>query len=187
MRNWKSVNNYNGLYEVSNDGHIKSLPKIKFCRGGRYITLERLLRKSVVNGYEKVLLYNNGNRKMISVHRIVAEAFLSNHNNCSQVNHINGIKTDNRVENLEWCTPQQNVIHAHKTGLIPLKIYTSEEKKALSESKMKKVVNTNSGFIYNSMTEAAFDFNISLSQISSKLNGHFKNNLPLNYVIAIQS
>ncbi len=185
MKNWRPVNNYVGLYEVSNNGCIKSLPKIKFCKGGKYITPERLLSKPVVNGYEKVLLYKNGNRKMISVHRIVAESFIPNYNKYPQVNHINGIKTDNRVENLEWCTPKQNVIHAHKNGLIPIQIFTEKQKRAISESKKIKVVNTSSGIIYNSLTDAANDLNISLSQVSSKLNGHLKNNLPLSYAVSI--
>ena len=71
------------------------------------------------DGYNKVGLFKNGVRTFYRVHRLVAECYIENPNNYKQVNHINGIKTDNRVSNLEWVSQSQNMIHAYQTGLIP--------------------------------------------------------------------
>jgi hypothetical protein len=68
-------------------------------------------------GYPKVEIWKNNKRKHIHVHRIVAESLIPNPENKPQVNHINGIKTDNRIENLEWCTGKENMVHASKLGL----------------------------------------------------------------------
>ena len=70
------------------------------------------------NGYLKVILHGeNGIKKTVSTHRLVAQAFVDGDGD--EVNHINGVKTDNRAENLEWCTRNQNLLHAYKTGLMP--------------------------------------------------------------------
>lgn len=96
---WKPVKGYEGLYEISNFGRVKSL---KFGK-------EKIL-KSYKNkgGYLFVILCINGKCKAFKVHRLVAEAFLPNPEGFEQVNHKNEVKTNNCVENLEWCTPKYN-------------------------------------------------------------------------------
>ena len=74
---------------------------------------------TVAHGYKAVTLHKAGQGKMMLLHRIVAQTFVPNPENKPQVNHINGNKADNRVENLEWVTAQENIEHAVKTGLIP--------------------------------------------------------------------
>lgn len=110
---WKPIKGYEGLYEVSNLGRVKSLPK----RAGFSVRKEFI--KSIFSdkeGYLKVDLCN-GRGKQMYVHRLVADAFIPNCDNKPMVNHIDGNKQNNSVENLEWCTCQENTIHAFNLGL----------------------------------------------------------------------
>lgn len=100
---WKELHEYPGT-EVSSLGHVKGL------KGFRKLFVKK-------HGYVGVVLTKKQKKKNFLVHRLVAEAFIPNPSNLPQVNHINGIKTDNRVENLEWCTASHNEKHAHSLGL----------------------------------------------------------------------
>lgn len=113
---WKPVVGYEGLYEVSNLGRVKSLER-DYMSGGilRHRHHDRILSNiKNSNGYVKVQLYNNGVCKQLSVHRLVAGAFIPNPEGKEYVNHLNGKKDDNRAKNLEWCTPIENNTHSIK-------------------------------------------------------------------------
>lgn len=100
---WKPVRNYEGLYEVSNLGRVKSL---NYKRTGK----ERILKAGKSgNGYLQVNLYKDGNREQPLVHRLVATAFLDNADNLPEVNHKDEDKTNNCVENLEYCSRLYNM------------------------------------------------------------------------------
>lgn len=100
---FQPVEEYEGLYEVSNYGNVRSL---NYNHTGK----ERILKPiKDSSGYPQVNLYKNGKRKMFQVHRLECEAFIPNPDNLSQVNHKDENKENNRVENLEWCTAGYNV------------------------------------------------------------------------------
>lgn len=109
---WKDVVGYEGLYQVSNLGRVKSLDKVISTRNG-YSSFEksikgRVLKQVLVMGYLKVHLVNMNKGKSIPVHRFVAMSFIANKNNYPQVNHKDEDKTNNVVDNLEWCTVSYN-------------------------------------------------------------------------------
>ena len=108
---WKDIKGYEGLYQVSNYGRVKSLPKYKKqWRGGLITVKERILKlHSQGTGYYNIQLFKNGICEYRYIHRLVAEAFLPNPNNLPCVNHKNENPSDNFVENLEWCTNGYNV------------------------------------------------------------------------------
>lgn len=116
--NWKPIKGYEGYYEVSDIGRVKSVAR-KISNGhGLVEKNERFLLPNVLaKGYLQVTLYKDKARKCFQVHRLVASAFIENKENYPQVNHINGNKQDNRVCNLEWCDNSMNQLHAWKTGL----------------------------------------------------------------------
>ena len=116
---WKDIAGYEGLYQVSNLGRVKSLPRERKTYGKRtYKTKEKLMNFPLSEaGYQRVTLSKNGKQRGYFVHRLVAIAFLENENCYPVVNHINGNKLDNRTENLEFCTQSHNVKEAYRIGL----------------------------------------------------------------------
>lgn len=105
MEIWRDIEGYEGLYQVSSDGRVKSLEKVN----NNHLVKEKIL-KSGNNGmgYLFVVLSKEGKIKNYTIHRLVAQAFLPNPDNLPQVNHKDEDKSNNRVENLEWCTQQYN-------------------------------------------------------------------------------
>lgn len=110
----KDVERYEGLYQITQDGMVWSFPKKSGWSGhkGKWLLAQRL-----PNGYLQYRLVKEGVGKSHSAHRLVAETYLPNHLKKKFVNHKNGIKDDNRIENLEWVTPSENCLHAIDTGL----------------------------------------------------------------------
>lgn len=120
---WRDIEGYEGLYQVSSEGRVKSLKYGK----------EKILKGSKNSwGYLLVNLHKEGKQKHYYIHRLVAQAFISNPDNLPEVNHKNEIKTDNRVENLEWCTNQYNINYGThnkrmaKTLSVPVLQFTKE-------------------------------------------------------------
>jgi len=159
---FRPIKGFVGIYEISSFGRVKAL-SIRKLRGRFFRKSPDKILKAPINssGYRLVCLQHNHNRKYCSVHRLVATAFIPNIENKSQVNHINGVKTDNRVENLEWCTPKENIKHSIDCGLKP---------NISGENSIKaRLVNEDIYFIRSSdlsEKELAIKFNINRSAIN---------------------
>lgn len=104
---WKDIEGYEGIYQVSNFGRIKSLSRKRIDRN-QILPEKILLQRIKENGYCVVSLSKNGKEKKMLVHRLVAQAFISNQNNYKEVNHKDENKLNNNVNNLEYCTRKYN-------------------------------------------------------------------------------
>lgn len=117
---WKDIEGYEGLYQVSSLGKVRSLNrKVRHSSGNsmRVLVGKEILTFNAGAGYLCVSLCKKGTIVRKYVHHLVSAAFLETQNNKKEINHKNGIKTDNKVENLEWCTHGENQKHSWKTGL----------------------------------------------------------------------
>lgn len=115
---WKDIIGFEGFYKISNEGRIESADLFRPHRGGgKRLCKGRILKNINVHDYLYINLRKNGIGGRQAIHRLVAQHFIPNPNNKKTVNHINGIKSDNRVINLEWATQKENIHHAYKIGL----------------------------------------------------------------------
>ena len=155
MENWKQIDDY-PCYMISNLGRIKSL---KFNK-------EKILKGGIdTRGYHHVPLRNEKGRKGLLTHRLVAKAFVLNLKNTECVNHLNGIKTDNRAENLEWCTQKENVNHAWASDLCGSKVGNLNGRSILNEIQVVEIRSLTGMRV----SEIAAKYNASWSCISKVL------------------
>lgn len=196
MNNWINITGFGSeYYQINKDTlKIKSIDRIvPHWRGGERLMKGRVLRQvKDARGYLIVCFAVDGVIKNQKVHRIIANAFVPNPDNKPEINHINGIKHDNRIENLEWCTSSENQIHAFRIGLQkgkkgkdnPMygKLKESNpnygRKTGKNAPNAKLVLNTSTGIFYESIKEAAFSFNIKSATLVNALLGNRKNNTP---------
>lgn len=162
MSEWKQITDHPD-YMVSKDGDIYSLISRK------------KLKPQKQNGYHSVTLCDQGKQQAKLVHRIVAEEFLERDAERTFVNHKDGNRTNNSVENLEWCTQSENMKHAYATGLqrpIPAQIEYSLSRS--HEAHKKPVRNIETGEIYDSVKECAETHGMCPSAVSQHVNGRIK-------------
>lgn len=133
---WRDVVGFEGYYKVSISGQVYSLPKTTIGGNGLRKLSGKILKPANKNGYLVVCLYNDASKKYVSIHRIVGQAFLKNPDNKPTINHINGDKADNRVENLEWVSQAENNKHAYDSGLVNTKSRNYSKGEARYNSKL---------------------------------------------------
>jgi hypothetical protein len=166
---WKDVSGYEGKYQVSDFGRVKSLARIVESRKGIFGNKKEIFLKPSKNrkGYLNVKLCKKSDgvcsEKSVIIHRLVANEFLENTLNKPQVNHKNGIKDDNRVENLEWATGSENVIHALVNNL---KISQKGSEHGNSKLTEKEVLEIRAIGRTKTLKEVAKIYNVDLSLIS---------------------
>lgn len=167
-KEWKEIKGYEGKYIISNHGEIISLPRYKQNNSKQQYVEPKEISKYInkINGYVYVYLCNDGKEKNIRLHRLVAETFIPNPNNKTQINHKDGNKLNNNVSNLEWCTASENLMHAYKLGLAN----NNNQKKKVAQYSL------DNEFIkeFDSLTEASKESGISLTKISECVNGKRK-------------
>ena len=166
----KDVKWHEWLYSITEDGMVWAYPKWKRNTKGMFL-------KPAINhkGYKYVVLCDNAKRIGKTIHSLVAESYIPNPENKPQVNHINWIKKDNRVENLEWCTVSENIQHAiHVIWTMQTKVHRENASKRYSKPVMQLTKEGLLCRIYKSLTEAHKITGLSIWNLSSTISGKQK-------------
>ncbi|MBO5138700.1 MAG: HNH endonuclease [Bacilli bacterium] len=168
MEDWKDIKGYEGYYQISSLGRVKSLTRVVVCKNKHKFTCrEKILKLNTRNGYYVVNFQKEGLKRSFQIHRLVAIHFINNPQNKPQVNHIDGNKKNNNVNNLEWVTIKENINHAFNIGL---------SSKIRHNNKPVLQFDKNMNFIkeYVSACSAENETNINHSNISRCCRGIYK-------------
>ncbi len=164
---WKPIHNYEGLYEISSFGRIKSVGS---AYGKPYNKKNGVLLSQFIarGGYWTINLTFNGKGKQFSVHRLIGQHFIDNPENKPWINHKDGVKSNNSLSNLEWSTISENTKHAYDIGIVvnPLR---------------KLVIDLETGIFYDSIKHAAYSKGITRVLLTRYLTGDRRNRTSFAY------
>ena len=172
IEEWRDIKGFEGRYQVSNKGRVRSLPRYVSNHTGKLFVKGKILKQRPdFKGYMRIdIKDNDGKKKYKGVRRLVAETFIDNPLNKPQVNHIDGIKENNSVENLEWVTNSENQKHAYCLGLNRVTGRAGKPpKRVIKLSSDGQVIE-----IFNSIAEAGKSVNARSSNIGECCRGHKK-------------
>jgi hypothetical protein len=164
---WKNIEGFEGLYMVSEFGHVKALSYNKTNAE------KNLIPKANHRGYLQIWLSKNGKVSVKTMHRLVASAFHGNSD--KEVNHKDGNKLNNHYSNLEWVTKSQNMQHAYDNNLMNGVI------SSIIKAQSRLVLDKSTGIFYDSIKEASGSLNMDYSRLMNMISGHQKNKTNLIY------
>lgn len=179
MEHWKDIRGYEGTYQVSDAGRIKSIGRVKYC--GKNVVNGAYYKEKILKGnpgrfgYLRVNLWKNNRCKMHKIHQIVAKHFIPNTNNLSDINHKDGIKSNNAVSNLEWMNRSDNLKHAYRLGLKKA-AFTGKKGRDHHNSKAVKQFDLAGNLVnvFHGQAEAQRETGILQSTISGACSGKYK-------------
>lgn len=173
-KTWRDVLGFEGIYMVSNFGEVKALAKERtLFHGGKYIIPEHFMNQFITPyGYHGYRLSKDRKDFYVFKHRLMMQAFVPNPENKPSVNHINSVRTDNRLENLEWCTALENNIHAYKNGKIGA--YKNKFGKDHNQSIPIIAIKQTAIIEFENLTRASEYFKCTVQAVWNCLNGKSK-------------
>ena len=172
---WKDIEGYEGIYQVSNTGKVKSLKSLH-AESGLILKIHNQIK-----GYSRVNLWKKGLCKSATIHRLVAMSFIDNKDNKNQVNHKDGVKSNNCAENLEWCNASQNMRHAYDLGLKKPIVQSDMQKRKIREAISKPIIDLVTGMMYDSIKVASKYHKINQTHLAMMLRGERPNRTNLEY------
>ena len=170
----KNLIGYEGLYIIDNLGNVVSCPRVQ---GARFVNQYKILGTKINRlGYKEVALSKDGKTRTVLLHRLLAMHFVDNPDNLPCVNHKNGIKADNRIENLEWCTRSWNTKHAYEHNLGGFREHANAGIRAMNEDAQYVVVRLigpdGVEYQFGSTREAAEFVGANIDAVTSAIRKH---------------